>query len=174
MIVNRVGMFAKAAFVAATLTFGASSFAQDNWEDEPPKTGEPQAGKSPQATDTAPIGPSSKAIPTHEKSDLEKGLESYNLWVFEHREKAFEQQHVATWVIFTVVHALILFGAVLSWLQFRRGSSEDVTTLKLNREGIAVSSPILGVIILSLSLAFYYLYIAHVYEIKPVAEKLDD
>jgi uncharacterized membrane protein len=44
----------------------------------------------------------------------------------------------------------------------------SVTTLKASREGIEVSSPVLGVIILIISFLFFYLYLKTVYPINNV------
>jgi hypothetical protein len=43
---------------------------------------------------------------------------------------------------------------------------EGVTTFSASLKGIKVSSPILGVVILTISLAFFYLYLVYVYPIK--------
>ena len=45
--------------------------------------------------------------------------------------------------------------------------TETVTTFSASAKGIEVSSPVLGVIILVISLAFFYLYLVYVY---PVTE----
>jgi len=42
------------------------------------------------------------------------------------------------------------------------------TDLELSTTGVKVSSNILGVVILSLSLAFFYLYLAFVYPIQEI------
>lgn len=41
-------------------------------------------------------------------------------------------------------------------------------SVELSTSGIKVSSPVLGVIILALSLAFFYLYLVYVYPIKEI------
>ena len=44
----------------------------------------------------------------------------------------------------------------------------EVTELEASVKGIKVSSPVLGVIILVISLLFFYLYLAFVYPIQEV------
>jgi hypothetical protein len=103
----------------------------------------------------------------------------YYAYGVDHRKKVFRWQHFTTRVIFFVVHGLVIVGVYFAWVQFRIGmklsakqTSETAlkeTHLELSSSGIRVSSPVLGVIILTLSLAFFYLYLVHVY---PIAEIL--
>lgn len=102
---------------------------------------------------------------------------SYRTFGYEHRKEVFRWQIFSSRVIFWAVHFLVLTGIVFSGIQFFKsvgrqdesGSPEDTRTeIEATREGIKVSSPVLGVIILVLSLAFFYLYLAYVY---PIHEK---
>jgi hypothetical protein len=45
------------------------------------------------------------------------------------------------------------------------GDNELETDIDINPKGIKISSPVLGVIILTISLAFFYLYLKSVYPI---------
>ena len=120
---------------------------------------------------------------------LESMREYYRYLIqgFEHREQVFRWQFRSSWVIFGIVNLVVLVGLYFSWLQFRIGlrtgaiaagdslnrsgetSSQGlVTELTLSSKEIRVSSPVLGVIILVLSLAFYYLYLVYVYPIKEI------
>ncbi|WP_158768590.1 hypothetical protein [Paraglaciecola sp. L1A13] len=97
----------------------------------------------------------------------------------EHRAKVFAWQHFSARIIFFVVLALVAIGIYFAWVQFRldikpnNGSvgtgQEKEHRVELSTSGIKVSSPVLGVIILVLSLAFFYLYLVFVY---PIAEIL--
>jgi hypothetical protein len=40
------------------------------------------------------------------------------------------------------------------------------TSIEAGKSGFKISSPVLGVIILTLSLAFFYLYLVHVYPVS--------
>lgn len=95
----------------------------------------------------------------------------------EHRSRVFWWQHMSTRIIFGVVLLLVGAGVYFAWVQFRHdlgmpgeGAEERVSghTVELSTSGIKVSSPVLGVIILALSLAFFYLYLIYVYPITEI------
>ena len=71
-----------------------------------------------------------------------------------HTQKVFEWQLISSRIIFWVVIVLVLFGILLSWLQFTksgpqlRDSKGDPVSSVLKfsfKEGIQVTSPVLGV-----------------------------
>jgi ethanolamine transporter EutH len=76
-------------------------------------------------------------------------------------------------VTFLTVLILVASGIVFAAVQFRAGlgrrradGKEMTTELELATTGLKVSSPVLGVIILLISLAFFYLYLVYVYPIS--------
>jgi len=93
-----------------------------------------------------------------------------------HRARVIRWQHVSTIVIFWVVLGLVAIGVYFAWLQFARamairptaGEPGPTHSIELSVGGIKVSSPVLGVIILTLSLAFFYLYLVHAYPIQEI------
>lgn len=94
---------------------------------------------------------------------------------FDHRERVFEWQLLSSRIIFVVVISLVGAGIYFSWLQFRAdlnqtGNEGDraVSTLEASTSGIKVSSPVLGVLILVISLLFFYLYLQYVYPIEEI------
>lgn len=96
---------------------------------------------------------------------------------FAHRRTVFWWQHVSSRIIFAVVLGLVAVGVFFAWIQFRRdlvrpaasaGAEPVVTQLEIGQTGVRVSSPVLGVIILVISLAFFYLYLVYVYPIKEI------
>ena len=92
---------------------------------------------------------------------------------FDHRRRVFEWQLLSSRVIFVLVVSLVAAGVYFSWLQFRQGLSgkggtAPETTFEATGTGIKVSSPVLGVIILTISLAFFYLYLVYVYPIEEI------
>ncbi len=94
----------------------------------------------------------------------------YRIDGYEHRQRVFRWQLLSSRIIFVVVIFLVLVGIYFSWLQFssaiRAGGGEQrETTFEASTSGFKVSSPVLGVIILAISLAFFYLYLAYVYPI---------
>ncbi len=103
----------------------------------------------------------------------------YRIQGFDHRLRVFEWQLLSSRIIFVVVILLVLAGVYLSGVQFRRGlrerppsdapaESEAVTEIEASMGGIKVSSSTLGVIILVISLAFFYLYLVFVYPIEEI------
>ncbi len=96
------------------------------------------------------------------------GLDYYDRGL-EHRTKVIEWQHTSTIVIFFVVLFLVGTGIYFAWVQFKSGeNSKSNNEIEVSLTGVKVSSPILGVIILVLSLAFFYLYLRYVYPVTEV------
>jgi hypothetical protein len=95
---------------------------------------------------------------------------------YDHRLRVFNWQLLSAKITFVLVVILVTVGIYFSWLQFhaglkgmeKTGSMGTETTLEASPTGIKVSSPVLGVIILALSLAFFYLYLVHVYPIEEI------
>ena len=104
-----------------------------------------------------------------------------------HRRAVFDWQLLSSKVIFYLVILLVLLGVYFSWLQFmaehrkppRPAAEADpdgaeaprrglFTTFKAGSGGLEVSSPVLGIVILAISLAFFYLYLTHVYPITEI------
>ncbi|NIR45388.1 MAG: hypothetical protein GWN99_13300 [Gemmatimonadetes bacterium] len=97
----------------------------------------------------------------------------YKVQGFDHRGQVFRWQFYSSIVIFAVVIFLVLVGLYFSWLQFRRDlaapeSEAAETELAVSTEGIKVQSSVLGVIILVISLLFFYLYLVYVYPIEEI------
>jgi hypothetical protein len=108
----------------------------------------------------------------------------YRIQGFDHRKSVFAWQSLSSKIIFVVVLILVFLGMYFAAVQFhvglRRGASppsagtavtkadNDVTELELSWKAVKVRSEVLGVIILALSLGFFYLYLAFVYPIENV------
>jgi hypothetical protein len=95
----------------------------------------------------------------------------------EHRLGVFAWQSLSTRIIFFVVLLLVLAGICFAAIQLhaglrRRGQADpagsDETEVSLSLSEVKLRSPVLGVIILTISLAFFYLYLVHVYPIRNV------
>ncbi|MEM6667419.1 MAG: hypothetical protein AAF638_13560 [Pseudomonadota bacterium] len=101
-----------------------------------------------------------------------KAYYDYRVTGFAHRAEVFRWQLFSSRLIFVLVIAIVIAGLYFSWMQFhhglKTGDLDKETSLEASvASGIKVSSPVLGVIILALSLGFFYLYLLHVY---PIAE----
>lgn len=93
------------------------------------------------------------------------GLNYYQFGL-NHRQSVLEWQHLSTKIILFVVLTLVGMGLYFAWVQFQSGETLNADNkIELSAEGLKVSSPVLGVIILALSIGFFYLYLVHVYPI---------
>ena len=108
------------------------------------------------------------------KIDYENSFYEYMIFSVKHREKVFAWQLFSSKIIFLIVMILVIVGIFFSWLQFRKGFSENdsgedtQTELELSTSGFKIKSSILGLIILIISLAFFYMYLLYVYPIDTV------
>lgn len=99
---------------------------------------------------------------------------AYRAQGYEHRRAAFEWQFFSSKVIFAVVLALVFTGIYFAAVQFRAGigarkrGPEEATEFVLDLKGLRLRSPVLGVVILALSLGFLYMYLVFVYPINSV------
>jgi len=92
-----------------------------------------------------------------------------------YRSRVFEWQLFSSRVIFATVIMLVGSGVVFAAIQFRAGlkrprsaASDEATQIDLSAGSVKVSSPVLGVIILVISLGFFYLYLVYVYPISEI------
>ena len=111
---------------------------------------------------------------------------------YKHRRAVFDWQLLSSKIIFWVVIVLVAVSIYFSGVQFytalrsraaaKPGEPEQAeqssdgaasssglqTSIEASSGGIKVSSPVLGVIILVISLLFFYLYLVHVYPISEI------
>ena len=104
---------------------------------------------------------------------------TYQSEVIDHRSKTYNWQLLSSKITFFLVVFIVLSGLVFSAMQFyvtvqsaQRLKAPLVlndSNIKVSGEGIEITSSILGVIILGLSIVFFFLYIKYVYPIKEEA-----
>ncbi len=103
----------------------------------------------------------------------------YRISGFKHRKEVFAWQLFSSMIIFYVVLLLVISGICFSGIQFYKSmkkgneegsgpAEESITEFEASAKGIKVSSPVLGVIILVISLVFFYLYLVYVYPIQEI------
>ncbi|WP_142714885.1 hypothetical protein [Fodinibius sediminis] len=103
----------------------------------------------------------------------------YRVSGFEHRKQVFAWQLFSSKLIFWCVLLLVFSGISFSGIQFYKSirsepasdadsTGQNLTEFEATASGIKVSSPVLGVIILALSLAFFYLYLVYVHPIREI------
>ena len=91
----------------------------------------------------------------------------------QHRAAVFEWQLSSSKIIFGTVLLLVFSGITFAAMQFYAGlkrktadARDAATEIDLSTTSVKVTSPVLGVIILVISLAFFYLYLVYVYPIS--------
>jgi hypothetical protein len=127
------------------------------------------------------------------KADLEAQARHLQ-WQRDYERRGWEWHLLSTQLLFGVVLLIVAFGLYITYAQFRRDYSgwqppaatgtpppapdaaekstprplPAATTLKLSPAGLEVTSQIVGLIVLALSLAFFFLYVKEVYPIREV------
>lgn len=104
----------------------------------------------------------------------------YMTYGYNHRAGVFSWQLLSSKLIFCIVLFLVFAGMYFAWLQFKNvmmkktnanpGSPIEslATELTASLKEVKVSSPVLGVIILIISLLFFYLYLVYIYPIEEI------
>lgn len=102
----------------------------------------------------------------------------YRVSGFRHRKEVFAWQLFSTKLIFWCVLFLVFSGICFSAIQFYKSlrrepvegapPPESVTEFEASAKGLKITSPVLGVIILVISLVFFYLYLVYVYPISEI------
>ncbi len=103
---------------------------------------------------------------------------------YAYRSRVFEWQLLSSRVIFVIVLVLVAAGIYFAAVQFHvammaakrnmvnppaaDAPNPLATQLEISAKGVVINSSVLGVIILGLSLAFFYLYLVYVYPIQNV------
>lgn len=93
---------------------------------------------------------------------------------WDHRLKAFSWNFWTSVLIFIIVVIIMLTGLYFSYMQFKEssyGKNEDSvhsTQIKISRDGLEISSPVIGLLILFISLGFFYLYLKEVYPLQTI------
>lgn len=129
-----------------------------------------------------PEAPAPSAMSQDTAAAYQAALQSYYDYRkrgYEHRLSVFWWQSLSTQIIFYIVLGLVFAGIYFAAIQFHVGlrRRRDVdessahpgeTEISLSLGEFKVRSPVLGVIILTISLAFFYLYLVHVYPVRNV------
>ena len=132
-----------------------------------------------ETTDLAPAMLQPEQLGEEGAAAMRKALTAYYEYRvngYQHRQRVFAWQLLSSRIIFVMVILLVLVGIYFSWMQFRSalkggsafGERPHDTTFEASTTGFKLSSPVLGVIILALSLAFFYLYLLYVYPITDI------
>jgi len=96
----------------------------------------------------------------------------YQTDVIRHRRKVYDWQHTSSIWIFAVVILIVLSGIGFSGIQFyiaaksAQLSAATSSNIEVSSDGVKITSSVLGVIILTLSIVFFFLYLKYVYPIS--------
>lgn len=121
-------------------------------------------------------------------SHLQLVSPAWNDFVDSHRMRAFRWQHNSGIVIFFLVISIVLFGIYLSYYQFRLGkkmilkqmeineklkaNDQNLDILKadleINKDGVKISTAVIGLAILIISVVFFFLYLKYVYPLHEI------
>ncbi len=101
------------------------------------------------------------------------GYFDYYVKQFRHRRNVFQWQLFSSKIIFFVVIFLVLSGIYFAWIQFKRVDTpsrvalqSEVSELEVSARGLRIRSPLIGLIILAISLIFFYLYLQFIFPIN--------
>ena len=182
--------------IAVAMLLAAATGAWPQTETRPPPARTIDFAKASEAAKARPAeaaGASNALL----KADLEQQA-MHLQWQRGYERRGWEWHLLSTQLLFGVVIVIVLFGLYITYVQFRRDYSEweqrpaankpdtpappaatadatpparalpGATTLKLTPAGLEVTSQIVGLIVLALSLAFFFLYVKEVYPIREV------
>jgi hypothetical protein len=119
-------------------------------------------------------------------------LKRVNEYNFMHQQRSFTWQYYSGIAIFILVIVIVAIGLLLSYQQFKlnerlvtsvKSTKVDATdkvitintpdpasvfttnTLEIGKDGVKINTAVIGLIILSLSIGFFFLYLKYVYPI---------
>lgn len=138
--------------------------------------------QSPPTADIAvPEGPTGFGVSDETAAAYEATLRAYYDYRqrgYEHRMGVFEWQSFSSKLIFAIVLVLVFLGMYFAAIQFHVGlrrsgrsgptDEAEATEFVVSVSELKVRSPVLGVVVLAISLAFFYLYLVYVYPIENV------
>ena len=132
-----------------------------------------------------------QSVAIKERDSLSNEASFHKEWdgfVDSHRMRAFTWQHYSSVTIFFLVILIVLFGIYLSYYQFRLGkkmilkqmeineklktSDQNLDILKadleINKDGVKISTAVIGLAILIISVVFFFLYLKYVYPLHEI------
>lgn len=165
------------------------AFAQTNDEADFIKNFYKKRQQHQQPTDTAQIATSqaeleTTGIPAYD-SAMQKTKLDYQLFTLEHTRKTFTQQYYSSMFIFIMVVIIVSMGLILSYKQFklneeivRHGMKQNTgvidkgvdtaSSMEVSKDGVKMNTAVIGLMILVISLVFFFLYLKFVYQIEVI------
>lgn len=104
----------------------------------------------------------------------------YQTFSYKHAMRSFDWQYTSGKVIFWLIVLLVLAGLLFAGVQFYMGYKHPLeggdgeqtsdSELEATLQGIKLKSSVLGLLILTLSMAFFYMYLKFVYPITNISK----
>ncbi len=134
---------------------------------------------------------SSADLDPQTRAKLQEALRAkyaYQAFSFAHAQRTFEFQYRSGRIIFWVILLIVFAGLAFSAVQFYVGlhhplesrakadgkeaapTEECISEFEATLQGIKLKSSVLGLIILAMSMVFFYLYLKYVYPITNIAQ----
>jgi hypothetical protein len=145
---------------------------------------------APAAPESAGITADKDAVKktANKEQDALQAQHDYEVYSYTHAERTFDWQYWSGKIIFWVVLFMVGAGVFFSALQFylglrhpriqgrdtKQGASLALPDLEASEfeatlHGIKLKSSVLGLVILAMSMVFFYLYLRYVYPVKGVS-----
>lgn len=102
-----------------------------------------------------------------------KAENQYNIWQLNHRQFVFQMDSVIHIFILILVITIVGVGLYLSYLKFQEPETPE-TKLSIAKGNIQINSNVIGLVILTISLVFFYLYITHVYPKRVIGSNTEN
>jgi len=136
------------------------------------------------AVSSAELDPQTRA----KQQEALRAKYDYQTFSFAHAKRTFEFQYGSGRIIFWVVLLIVFSGLAFSAVQFYVGlhhplesrvkadgkesapNGESVSEFEATLQGIKLKSSVLGLIILAMSMVFFYLYLKYVYPITNISQ----
>ena len=126
------------------------------------------------------------------------GHARYVHWQRDYARRGWEWHLFSTQLLFSIVMGIVAFGLWITYLQFRRDytgrrarakagapksegdpapapppphNDERTSTLKIGPAGLELTSQVVGLLVLAMSLAFFYFYVKEVYPMREIARE---
>jgi len=145
-----------------------------------------QAKGAPKDSASSGVAPPTANPSEADSPRLRQSNDDYAIWRNDYLRRLYENQLRESWIIFALVLVLVFSGLFFSWLQFQHAfllkqvvktsaasktsasatPSSGPEEFTFGKDGVVVRSAYLGVIILAISMAFFFLYIKYVYLIS--------
>jgi hypothetical protein len=183
-----IAIFLLASFIPV------KSIGQENAKIDYAKIRENAESVASKATSSNGFCPLGDAVCNEAKNrDMESALR-HAMWTRDFIQVSWQWHFVSTIFLFAIVLIIVLFGLFITYLQFHRDymaegqsvekidskkvdfntssvtegaevSPPKTNRLKISREGLELSSQIIGLFVLAFSLIFFYVYVKDIYPI---------